>query len=193
MIGKKDRNGQVIDQRIKIYGVEDLKIKNMTKAPAPQPDENNPGHFLPNQAQAKAGLNKKILHSAWGLIVRYLTYKANQAGKIFIRVPPQFSSQECAMPNCGHVHPDNRQTQNQFVCQKCGHTANADQNAAEVIKKRAVEQVLKQITLGIRESARRGNRQTRRVLKPRVQARRSENRRRQSLNQAELIPGSSVL
>ncbi|MDA8059156.1 MAG: zinc ribbon domain-containing protein [Leptospirillum sp.] len=41
-----------------------------------------------------------------------------------IKVPPQFSLQECAQ--CGHIHPDNRPSQAEFVCQRCGHKDNAD-------------------------------------------------------------------
>ncbi|MGC5412152.1 RNA-guided endonuclease TnpB family protein, partial [Streptomyces sp. DT225] len=36
---------------------EDLKIRNMTKAPVPKPDPDAPGIFLPNGAGARAGLN----------------------------------------------------------------------------------------------------------------------------------------
>ena len=187
LVGEKDENGNIIDNGIQIFAIEDLKIKNMTKSPEPKPEENKPGHFAPNKAAAKAGLTQKILNSAWGLIALFLTYKANHAGKVCIKVSPQFSSQECA--KCGHIHPDNRRTQNEFVCQKCGHTANADQNAAEVIRKRGVEQILKQATLGIRESARRGTRKTSKVLKPKVRTLRSENRRRRG-SDSELIPGS---
>ena len=186
IVGKKDEDGQIIDNGTQIFALEDLKIKNMTKSPEPKPDEQKPGHFAPNQATAKAGLAQKILHSAWGMLAIFLSYKANQAGKICIKVSPQFSSQECA--KCGHIHPDNRQTQSQFECQKCGHTANADQNAAEVIRKRGVEEILKQVTHGTWESARRGTRKPRRVLL-KVQTRGSENRRRQR-DDAELIPGS---
>jgi len=102
LIGKKDEEGIIQDNGTKIFIVEDLKIKNMTKAPAAKPDDQNPGHFLPNKAEAKAGLTRKILHSAWGLIALFLAYKANHAGKIFFKVSPRFSSQECA--KCGEWH-----------------------------------------------------------------------------------------
>jgi putative transposase len=190
LVGKKDDAGQVIENGTQIFVIEDLKIKNMTKSPEPKPDEENPGHFAPNHSSAKAGLTQKVLNSAWGMIGIFLSYKANQAGKVCIKVSPRFSSQECAQ--CGHIHPDNRQTQSEFVCQKCGHTENADQNAAEVIRKRGVEEILKQATRGIRESARGGTRKTLRASKPKVQTLRSENRGRRR-DGAELIPGSSGL
>ncbi|MET8808320.1 transposase [Streptomyces sp. NPDC004546] len=45
---------------------EDLKIRNMSKAPAPRPDSDRPGGFLPNGAGAKAGLNRSIADAGWG-------------------------------------------------------------------------------------------------------------------------------
>ena len=190
LVGKKDKSGQVIDNGIQIFAIEDLKIKNMTKSPEPKPDEENPGHFAPNKASAKASLTQKILSSAWGQIALFLSYKASRAGKVFIKVSPRFSSQECA--KCGHIHPNNRQTQSQFVCQKCGHSENADRNASEVIKKRGVEEILKQATLGIGESARGGTRKTSKVLKLKAQTLRSENRRKRG-SHSELIPRSPGL
>lgn len=45
---------------------EDLKIRNMRKAPTPKPDPDKPGSFLPNGAAAKAGLNRSIADAGWG-------------------------------------------------------------------------------------------------------------------------------
>jgi putative transposase len=76
----------------------------MTKKPEPKKDAF--GNFVRNGTRAKAGLNRAILSSCWGLFVLFLSYKARRNGKLVIKVPPQFSSQECAQ--CGHIHPDNR-------------------------------------------------------------------------------------
>jgi len=57
-------------------------------------------------------------------------------GKSWFKVQAHHTSQECAA--CRHTHPDNRKSQSRFVCDSCGHTDNADRNAAEVIKKRAI-------------------------------------------------------
>jgi putative transposase len=46
---------------------EDLKIRNMSKAPAPKPNPEQPGSFLPNGASAKAGLNRSIADAGWGV------------------------------------------------------------------------------------------------------------------------------
>lgn len=49
---------------------EDLKIRNMVKTPAPKPDPEQPGSFLPNGAAAKAGLNRSISDAGWGCSLR---------------------------------------------------------------------------------------------------------------------------
>lgn len=43
---------------------EDLKIRNMSKAPAPKPDPVLPGGFLPNGAAGKAGLVRRDANRA---------------------------------------------------------------------------------------------------------------------------------
>jgi putative transposase len=117
------------DDAYDLYVFEALKIQNMTKRPKAKTDAQ--GRFLPNKAAAKAGLNRAILSSAWGQVVSFTTYKALRQGKLVITVPSAYSSQECAV--CTFTAPDNRLTQAEFVCQRCGHTDNADHNAAVVI------------------------------------------------------------
>ena len=39
----------------------------------------------------------------------------------------------CSTPTCGHTVKENRKNQVVFQCVKCGHTANADVNAAKNI------------------------------------------------------------
>lgn len=126
------------DPRYKLFAFEALKVKNMTKRAKPKQDEQ--GRWIKNGAAAKSGLNKSILASTWGQTKIYLQYKARRQGKLVIEVPPFYSSQECAA--CGHVHQDNRISQSEFVCQRCGNTDHADHNAAKVIAWRGVRQLL---------------------------------------------------
>ena len=126
------------DDAYDLYVFEALKIQNMTKRPKAKTDAQ--GRFLPNKAAAKAGLNRAILSSAWGQVVSFTTYKALRHGKLVITVLPGYSSQECAV--CTFTSPDNRPSQAEFVCQRCGHTDNADHNAAVVIAKRGIQKLL---------------------------------------------------
>ncbi|KJS56558.1 transposase [Streptomyces rubellomurinus subsp. indigoferus] len=103
---------------------EDLKIRNMVKAPAPKPDPDQPGTFLPNGAAAKAGLNRSISDAGWGVFLTILHAKAESAGREVIAVDPRNTSRTC--PGCGHVAAENRPTQETFHCVSCGHCAHAD-------------------------------------------------------------------
>jgi putative transposase len=132
-----------------VFVFEDLKVKNMTKRPAPR--VSGSGMSLPNGAKAKAGLNRAILASAWGTVKTYTEYKAARAGKLVIAVPPHHTSQECS--KCSHTRPDSRVTTRLFVCGNCGSTADAHENAAAVIKNRGIS-MLMDGTIAVRESKR---------------------------------------
>ncbi|MBW1987670.1 MAG: transposase [Deltaproteobacteria bacterium] len=129
---------KLVNSEKQVFVFEDLPIKNMTKAPPPRQDEN--GKYIKNGAAAKAGLNKAILNSAWGKVKQFTAYKALRQGKLLIVIPPQGTSQECSA--CQHTHPDNRRTQAEFVCTRCGLTINADYNAALVIKRRGIQDLI---------------------------------------------------
>ena len=113
---------------------EDLQIPNMTRSGRGTAVE--PGRNVPQ----KAGLNRSILQSAWGLARQFTGYKSRKRHKLSMAVPAFRSSQECRL--CGHTHPDNRIFQSAFVCQACGHEENADRNASHVIKQRGVDLIL---------------------------------------------------
>jgi len=122
------------DPRYKLFVLEALKVKAMTASAKGTVDE--PG----KNVRQKAGLNRSILASTWGLTKVLLQYKARRQGKLCIDVPPHYSSQECAV--CGHIHKDNRLSQAEFVCQRCGFSDNADRNAGNVIAMRGVRLLL---------------------------------------------------
>ena len=111
--------------------IEDLVVKNMVRRPAPAPAPERPGEFLPNGAAAKAGLNRSISDTGWAQFTSILRAKAEEAGRIVVGVNPRHTSQTCNA--CGHVDARNRVSQAEFRCLACGHTANADVNAAKNI------------------------------------------------------------
>jgi putative transposase len=107
---------------------EALVVKNMVRRAKPVPDPDNEGSFLPNGGSAKTGLNRSISDAGWSQFISILTNKAACAGREIVPVNPTNTSRTCS--NCNHVAPDNRATQDLFLCVSCGHTANADTNAA---------------------------------------------------------------
>jgi putative transposase len=115
---------------------EKLPLPNMVRKPAPKPDPDKPGAYLPNQARAKAGLNRGILASAWGTLGTRTRQKAEASGVTVLFVDPRFTSQQCHA--CGHVAPENRESQAVFTCVACGHADHADANAARNILARGL-------------------------------------------------------
>ena len=118
-----------------LIGFEKLNVRGMVKRPKAKQDEN--GKWQRNGARAKAGLNKAILGSVWGSVKEKTAYKARRKGKLVVEVKAAHSSQECSQ--CGTIHAGNREEQALFSCLHCGHTDNADTNAALVVAKRAIK------------------------------------------------------
>ena len=87
----------------------------------PTPAQENPGRNV----RQKAGLNRGILRSGWGLLVRRLADKA--PGRVE-KINPAFTSQRCSA--CGHVNQKSRESQAVFRCTACGYACHADVNAA---------------------------------------------------------------
>ena len=66
--------------------------------------------------------------------------------KYFLSVsitPASYTSQTCNI--CGYIDKNNRPNQHTFKCKNCGHTDNADFNAAKNIRDRIVNQTLRTI------------------------------------------------
>ncbi len=92
--------------------VEDLKIPGLTK-----------NHHL-----AKA-----ILDVAWGAFFLILMSKAANAGRLFVKVPAQFTSQDCSQ--CGK-RVRKTLAMREHRCIGCGLVAHRDHNSAIVVKNR---------------------------------------------------------
>jgi transposase len=106
-------------RRFDLIRVENLKISKMTRSA--KGTRADPGRNV----RAKAGLNRGILRSGWGLLARRLEEKA--PGRVE-KVEPAFTSQRCSA--CGQVDPKARKSQAAFQCTACGYACHADVNAA---------------------------------------------------------------
>ena len=101
-----------------LLAIEDLKTKAMTRSA--RGTAKHPGRHV----RQKAGLNREILNTGWSQLRRMLEYKAAHMEA----VAPMYTSQTCR--GCGTADPANRKSQSEFKCVRCGHTGNADVNAA---------------------------------------------------------------
>ena len=109
-------------RRFDLIRVEDLQITNMIRSA--KGTRGDPGRNV----RAKAGLNRAILGSGWGLLVRRLEDKA--PGRVE-KINPALTSQRCSA--CGQVDPVSRESQAVFRCTACGFACHADVNAARNI------------------------------------------------------------
>ena len=108
--------------------IEDLKPANMVRSA--RGSKCAPG----NGVAQKVGLNRSLSDAAFGKFRELLTYKAARAGGQVVAVDPKYTSQTCSA--CGVVDAASRKSQSRFVCTGCGHSANADVNAALNIARR---------------------------------------------------------
>ncbi len=72
---------------------------------------------------------------AFSQLRRFIAYKAMLAGVPLVIIDPRNTSRQCSA--CGHIAKSNRPTQSEFCCVLCGHSENADLNAAKNIRNRA--------------------------------------------------------
>ena len=96
-----------------IIVAEDLKVKNLLK----------------NHALAFA-----ISECGWSDFLHKLEYKASMYGKVFIKVPPHYTTQTCSC--CGHVlKGDDKLTlgDREWICPVCGTYHLRDYNASKVV------------------------------------------------------------
>ncbi len=115
-----------IASHCRIVVVENLNVKGMTKSSKGTME--NPGK---NVAQ-KSGLNREMRRLGLGTFLVRLESKVSKYQGTFIKVDPRHTSQRCF--KCGYTSKTNRLSQSQFECQRCGHTDNADYNAARNIR-----------------------------------------------------------
>jgi putative transposase len=111
-----------IARRFDVIRVEDLRITDMTRSA--KGTRQKPGRNV----RQKAGLNRGILRSGWGLLVRRLEEKA--PGRVE-KIKPHHTSQRCSA--CGQVDRRSRESQAVFRCTACGYACHADVNAAQNI------------------------------------------------------------
>ena len=97
--------------------VEDLNIRSMTKT---------------GSRRSKKGLNRSLLEQKWNGLMHMLSYKAESAGGMLLKVPPHNTSQTCSV--CfGKPNVKIGLNERTYRCGHCGHEEDRDVNAAKNI------------------------------------------------------------
>jgi putative transposase len=129
-----------------VIALEKLSLRAMTRSA--RGSVGSPGRNV----RAKAGLNRMVLDSGFGLLRQMIVAKAEEAARTVVEVAARFSSQEYS--RCGHVARESRRRR-RFCWVRCGYRNHADVNAALVIRKRA-QLALKSESYPAEEAGRRG-------------------------------------
>lgn len=111
-----------------VVKIEKLRVRNMSASARGTVED--PG----TNVRAKSGLNKSILDQGWSMFATMLKYKLSAAFGELVEVDPAYTSQTCSC--CGTIDKASRKDQATFACGHCGHTENADINAAINISRR---------------------------------------------------------
>jgi putative transposase len=76
--------------------------------------------------------SKRRMHSwPFASLKGKVEYKAEERGCMVVVVDPRHTSQRCSC--CGHTARNNRRSQSEFKCRRCGYHLNADLNGARNI------------------------------------------------------------
>jgi putative transposase len=81
---------------------------------------------------------------AFSQLRQFIAYKAQRAGIPLILVDARNTSRTC--PECGHCAKENRRSQSEFLCVKCGFQANADFVGATNVCRRGRESTGRPVT-----------------------------------------------
>lgn len=122
---------KVANHYITNYGticIEDLNIKGMVR---------------------NHNLAKSISDSSWGKFFEMLDYKAEEAGRIIVKVP-RFEPTSKTCSQCGAINQELKLSDRQWVCKSCGVLHDRDYNASKNILK--VGQTLQVLTCANRQS-----------------------------------------
>lgn len=83
---------------------------------------------------ARSNQRARLGNWGFGQLGLFIAYKAKRAGVPLVFVDSRNTSRQCA--ECRHIDKKNRPNQATFICVSCGHTDNADINAARNIRQR---------------------------------------------------------
>jgi len=109
-----------------LIAIEDLKIQNMVQ---------------------NRHLSKAISDASWGRFFEFLSYKAEYAGRIVVKVNPHNTTQNCS--GCGEKVPKALSVR-VHACPHCGLVLDRDENAA--INIREAGQAVQEVTYAVAQS-----------------------------------------
>lgn len=96
------------------------------------------------RATVKKSQRYERMSWAFSQLRQFLAYKAEAAGVPVILVEARNTSRTC--PQCGHCAKENRRSQSEFLCVKCGFQAHADVVGATNVGRKGRESTGRPVT-----------------------------------------------
>ncbi|MBA3064047.1 IS200/IS605 family element transposase accessory protein TnpB [Candidatus Woesearchaeota archaeon] len=87
-------------------------------------------------------LSKSILDSCWGKLRQYISYKAENAGKLYMPVDYKGTTQRCSQ--CGKLVPKDL-SEREHKCPNCGFEVPRDYNSALEIKRLCLQKIRQEL------------------------------------------------
>lgn len=108
----------IVNSQYNVFALEELQIKKTKKL--------------------GKKFNKKLGNWSYGQFEQFLEYKAEELGKLVLKVNPAYTSQKCN--KCGYIKKINRNG-SAFECKNCGYKLHADLNAAKNIAQLGISEL----------------------------------------------------
>lgn len=126
---KKEEIKEYINKEIKNINFNNTKLIVVEKL-------KNIKYKMKERGRLSKNIRSVFYNLSYRQVLQRIQMLSEENRVCFRSVPSYYTSQECS--NCGHIEKKNRLSQELFVCQKCGYTDNADNNASKVILKRFI-------------------------------------------------------
>ena len=124
---KKEEIREYINREVKRIGFNEVKLIVVEKL-------KNMKYKMKERGRLSKNIRSVFYNLSYRQVINRIQMLSEECRTVFRSTNPFYTSQECS--HCGHIEKGNRLSQELFVCQKCGYTDNADNNASKVILKR---------------------------------------------------------
>ena len=124
---KKEEIQEYINREIKRINFNEVKLIVVEKL-------KNMKYKMKERGRLSKNIRSVFYNLSYRQVINRIQMLSEECRTVFRSTSPFYTSQECF--RCGHIEKGNRLSQELFVCQSCGYTDNADENASKVILKR---------------------------------------------------------
>ena len=124
---KKEEIREYINKEVKDIGFKDKQLVVVEKL-------KNMKYKMKERGRLSKNIRSVFYNLSYRQVLSRIQMLSEENRVTFRSVLPFNTSLECS--KCGHIEKGNRLSQESFVCQKCGYSDNADNNASKVILKR---------------------------------------------------------